>query len=411
MTLSSTEEAQEPQPDQSPILGRNFRRALDFAGTAFWLYAVIKLFVFDFDLYLVNTYAPNLLWILQLRFIVLVGIAGLAFLFLKKGTALAAILYISAFPLIVIFWKIPVLIFRQKSWTLAFALASSLIVFFANIKQLTIKTAIFFISATTILVSSNLYATATAAALIFIIVAASFVNSIVSVFQRSKIPGIYALILNAWRETIAKREPIEERIRIFGPTQLSTDDLKIWSSTLETRVLFNRACLFIARRFRAYQRSRLNVASGVFTSIALLSMTVVSFSFINMAAFNIDPTSFLTHSPPTFFDFFYYSFKTFVFGSSKEIEAISQFSETIGMIENFFALFMGIIFVSLVISVRSQRYSEDLDQAIRIVEKQGQIMELQIANEYKLKTIDDALRELDRASAGMIKFLYWLSNN
>jgi len=411
MTLPAIAESPSVPPNQSPIFPRSIRRAADVFATAFWLYAITKLFVFDFDLYLIQTYTPDLLWILQLRFIVLVGLAGLSFLLFKRATVISAILYIIFFPLIVLLWKLPALIFRQKSWTLAFALGNSLILFFRNIKQLAIMSAVFFVSATIVLVSSNRYMLAIAAALLFILVATSFVKSLSSIFRRSELLTIYAIILNAWREAIAKGNKIDERIHAFAPNQLSTEDLKVWSSTLQTRVLFNRACLFLARRFRAYQRSRLNVASGVFTSLALLMMTVISFALINMAAFDLEPTMFAVHQSPTLFDFFHYSFKTFVFGSTIEIEAIRPFSEAISMAENFCALFLGIIFVSLVISVRSQRYSEDLDQVIRIIEKQGQAMELQIAKEYKIKTIDDALRELDRASAGMMKFLYWLSNN
>ena len=411
MTLPAIAESPPSAPNQLPVFGRNLRRALDFIATALWLYAFVKLFVFDFDLYVVQTYAPNLLWLLQLRFIVLVGLAGLSFLLFKKTIVISSVFYIVLFPFIVLLWKLPVLIFRQKSWTLAFALANSLILFFTNIKQLAITIALFLVSATAILVSTNVYLVAASGGILLILTAISFVTSLISVFRRSNLPAIYALILNAWRESIVKKEPIDERIKIFSPDQLSTEDRKAWSSALETRVLFNRACLFIARRFRAYQQSRLNVASGVFTSLTLLTITVLSFAFINMAAFTLVPASYATHSAPTFFDFFHYSFKTFVFGSIKELEALAPFSEAINMVENFFALFLGIIFASLVISVRSQRHSEELDQVIRIIEKQGKTMELQIAKEYKIKTIDDALRELERASAGMIKFLYWLSNN
>jgi len=330
----------------------------------------------------------------------------------KKTTAIAAILYVSFYPLIVFFWKLPALIFRQKSWTLAFALANSIILFFRNLKQLVITVAVFFVSVTIILVSSNRYIVAGAGAAILILVLFSFGLSFASVFRTSALLNVYAIILNAWREAIAKGQRIDEKIQTLPPNQLSTEQLKLWSSTLETRVLFNRACLFLARRFRAYQRSRLNVASGAFTSLALLLITVLSFTFINIAAFKFEPASFVIHEPPaTFFDFFHYSFKSFLFTSIKEIEAVGALSQAIGMVENFLALLLGIIFASLLISVRSQKYSEDLDQVIRIIEKQGQIMEFQIVKEYKIKTIDEALSELDRASASMIKFLYWLSNN
>jgi hypothetical protein len=81
------------------------------------------------------------------------------------------------------------------------------------------------------------------------------------------------------------------------------------------------------------------------------------------------------------------------------------------MIENFFAFFLVIIFASLLITVRTQRYADDLDRAIDMIEKQGKIMELQIIKEFKIKTIDEAMDVLDRAKAGMIKVLYWFTKN
>jgi hypothetical protein len=176
-------------------------------------------------------------------------------------------------------------------------------------------------------------------------------------------------------------------------------------------VLFNRVCLFLARNLRRYQKSRLNVASGVFTTLALLVMTIFSFAIINLAMFKFDNGLYKAVSEPTFFDFFHYSFKTFLFSSIKEIEAVRPLSQSLAMIENFFALFLGIIFASLLISVRSQRYSDDLDRAITMIEKQGKIMELQIIQEFKIRTIDEALDELGRAKAGLISVLYWFTRN
>ncbi len=63
------------------------------------------------------------------------------------------------------------------------------------------------------------------------------------------------------------------------------------------------------------------------------------------------------------------------------------------------------------ISVRTQRYSEELDLAIAAVEHQGQLMEQNIAAEFRIATIDEALAELDKAGASMIRLLYWFSKN
>jgi hypothetical protein len=372
MTLPSEKPLEETvvstDSTQTPILSRRQRNVLDVLAVIFWAYAIVKLFIFDFDLYLVHTYAPALLWATQLRFVFVIGAIGLLFLFFKTQTIVASLFYILFYPLIIVFWKIPVFIFKQKSWTLAFALGNSVISFFRNLKQSAIKAALFFISATLIFISTNTYVLAGAGGLILILLALSFLVRFISVFRESNLLFVYMKALNEWREGIAKTKQLDDELKGLPIKELSSDQLKLWSSYLESRVLFNRVCLFLARNLREYQKSRLNVASGVFTTLVLLAMTILTFAIVNLAMFKFDSGLYQVVGEPTFFGFFHYSFKTFLFNSIKEIEAIRPLSQSLAMIENFFALFLGIIFATLLISVRSQRYSDDLEAVSKGVE-------------------------------------------
>jgi hypothetical protein len=170
---------------QTSILTRRERNVLDVFAIIFWIYATVKLFIFDFDLYLVHLYAPTLLWATQLRFVFVIGFIGLLFLFFKTKTIVASLLYILFYPLIVAFWKIPVFIFKQKSWTLAFALGNSIVSFFQHLKQSAIKAAIFFTSTTLIFLSTNAYILVVAAGLILTLLALSFFVRFISVFRNS----------------------------------------------------------------------------------------------------------------------------------------------------------------------------------------------------------------------------------
>jgi len=81
-------------------------------------------------------------------------------------------------------------------------------------------------------------------------------------------------------------------------------------------------------------------------------------------------------------------------------------SQIVSMLEFFFALFLIAIFVSLLLSVRSQRYSEELNEVIKGIEGQGEDMEGFIRDEYKINSIDEAIAELEKLKAGMVKFIY-----
>jgi len=86
-------------------------------------------------------------------------------------------------------------------------------------------------------------------------------------------------------------------------------------------------------------------------------------------------------------------------------------SQTASMIESFFALFLVVIFVSLLLSVRSQRHAEELNEVIKGIEGQGKDMEGFIKDEYKINSIDDAMAELEKLKAGMAKFIYKITES
>ena len=415
MTLSSEpdtsiNEASATKP-RSPAFSKRQRIALHLVSIAFWIYTTIKLFVFDFDLYLIHQISPNFVWLTQLRFVFLLGVIGLLFLLSRTQTAISILLYILLYPFILALWKLPIFIFKQKSWTLAFAIANSLISFFQNIRRSTIKAAIFFISSALIFVSTNPYLLTGAACFLVALLLLNYITKFIAVFRRSKLVHIYTTVLNAWRESISKTNRLDEKIRNLPVSSLSSDQLKLWSSSLEAQVLFNRVCLFAARKLHNYQKSGINVISGVVTTLALFAMTILIFAIVDLGAYKANPQMFSTANAPTFFEFFYYSFKTFFVSSTKEIEAIGPLSQALAMAESFCLLLLGSIFTALMISVRSQRYSEDLDLAIAAIEDQGKVMEQNIIKEFRILTIDEALSELDRAGAGMIRVLDWFSRN
>ena len=81
------------------------------------------------------------------------------------------------------------------------------------------------------------------------------------------------------------------------------------------------------------------------------------------------------------------------------------------MIESFFALFLIVIFIALLISVKSQKYSEELNTAIKGIKAQGKEIENFIRDEYKINSIEDAMIELEKLKAGLTKFLYKITDS
>src|SRR5437762_10849627 len=64
--------------------GRWFFRILDICSLLFWLYVVVKIFFFDFDVLLVQQAFPTHAWLLNLRFICLLAALAVALLVFDK---------------------------------------------------------------------------------------------------------------------------------------------------------------------------------------------------------------------------------------------------------------------------------------------------------------------------------------
>lgn len=231
------------------------------------------------------------------------------------------------------------------------------------------------------------------------------------VFKPSSIFQVYIKIFSGIRKHGVSVFALDESIKNLPVESLDQKQMETWTANLQMSVLFNRVCLFAAKKLRDYQNSGLNFVSYVLTILVLIVLTVFSFAAINYGLFKIDSGLFSYTATPNFFTFFYYSFNNLLFNSIREITPILPISQTVSMIEYFLAMFLVVIFVSLFFSFRSQRHTEELNELIKEIAGQGKDMEGFIKNEYKINSIDDAMVELEKLKAGMIKFIYKITES
>jgi hypothetical protein len=79
------------------------------------------------------------------------------------------------------------------------------------------------------------------------------------------------------------------------------------------------------------------------------------------------------------------------------------------MVESLFSLLLVSILGSLFLSVKNQKYIDELSVAIGDIEAEGESMETFIKHEYKMNSVEDALTELEKLKSGMLKLIYFLS--
>jgi len=397
--------SQKPKQEKGPV--NYFVNAVrETLAVLFWAYVLIKLFVFDIDIFLMNRFLPRYVWLLNLKFFILIGGIALIWLVTKNKYILAWSLYVFFYPVIILLWKIPFFIFKQRSWILAFAFINSIISFFKSIKYNFIISAFFLASLAVIFSFSNEKLLWFAAAVIFGVLLTTYVNRFILVFKPSSIFQVHIKIFSGIRKHGSSYFTLDESIKNLPLEKLDQKQMEKWTTNLQMSVLFNRVCLFAAKKLRDYQNSGVNFISYVLTILMLIVLTIFSFATINYALFKIDAGLFSYPVVPSFFTFFYYSFNSLLFNSIQEITPAMPISQIVSMMESFFALFLVVIFVSLLLSVRSQRQAEELNEVIKGIGGQGKDMEGFIRDEYKINNIDDAMAELEKLKAGMAKFIY-----
>ena len=400
-----------PAVPERASLGPGGKAVREFLAIFFWFYVFIKLFVFDLDVYLATKFLPEYVWLLDLKFFILIGLIAIVWLFTKNKHIGLWFAFIIFYPLILAFGRIPVFLYKQESWILAFALINAIISFFRSIRFIFIGSSFFLVSVAIIISSSSKSLLWLATGIILALLLLAYVHRFVLVFRPSSIFQVHIKLFTGIREH--GKKPffvLDESIKILPVASLDKGQLEKRTSNLS--VLFNRTCLFTARKLRDYQNSGLNTISGILTVLLLILLTIVSFAAINYALYKIDPGLFeVSVSQAGFFIFFYYSFNNLLFNSIKEVVPIMPISQAASMAESFLAFFLVVIFVSIILSVRSQRYSEELNQAIDKIEKEGMDMESFIRTEYSVGGIDDAILELEKVKATFISFIFKISKN
>lgn len=174
-------------------------------------------------------------------------------------------------------------------------------------------------------------------------------------------------------------------------------------------ILYNRICLLMAHRLKDYQRSGVSIVSGCLHLLFLILVTTVTLTAANFALFVADKSAFDASGTPSLFTFFFYSINNFVFNFIKEVTPASALSQGLWTIGFFFALFVGLFFVSLVFTEKARRHDEELKSAVAAIEQEGFEMERFLKEHYSVMNVDDVVDELQRLKSGLAKIVLFFT--
>src|SRR5204863_715736 len=157
---------------------------------------------------------------------------------------------------------------------------------------------------------------------------------------------------------------------------------------------------FAARKVRSYSKSGYAKISSVFICAFLIALTVVIFGLINLGLYKIEPTSYRSTGRPNSLTFFHYSLNRMIFNPISELEPVGALPKLAYDAEALFALFLVAIFVSLLLSARPERQTQDLNETIEKLEAESAAVDLAITVEYRFDTVDTAVAALEKIQSG-----------
>ena len=155
----------------------------------------------------------------------------------------------------------------------------------------------------------------------------------------------------------------------------------------------------------------MNVISYVFGLLFLLIVTIFAFGLINYAIFKIDPNLYqFTYSHPSLFAFIYYSAGS-MFYTANGLVPVATVSQAIQLVEFLCGVLLVVILVTVLVALRNEKYSQELENVISSVEREGYAAESVLQSEFNFDNIDAAIAALQQAKAGLAAFIIYLTNN
>lgn|GEM_PF-6095674 len=389
-----------PQKRQLAIFARHFTAAI------FWMYTIITVFVFNVDGYAISLLGAHASWIIQFKFVILVGL--LSAFWLINGTKQVTVwtIFILFYPFVLLF-HLGFHIWKAKNWLLAIALITVLLSFARAFKFNFIAGSLIVSSACICIFTNIKSAIALSSIVLFVLLVTLIVRRAISIFRPSRTYEIHStLVEHALNYGKSISLPPQNTTSV-ALANMQEDVKRKWVEGLQMIVLLNRSAYFLSVKLDAYKQSGISAAFHAINYFVLLAITLIILATINYSTFQIYPDAFTIIGSPQWFDFLYYSFNSMVGNHLDDFKPIANISKTLFMLGIPLSLTLTGILLSLIFSVRLSRDQDEIAAAAHKIKMQADEMEGLIRDHFG-RTIPQALEDLQIAKSAIINLLFFL---
>jgi hypothetical protein len=359
---------------------------IDLVASAWWLYVLLRVFVGDFDRWVVQAVAPSLAWMLDYRLFGVLLAAALCLIFVKRKYFWFA-LYVLFFPLVVFLWKLPRFLYRRRSWTLLLGTVHVLVATIRGFKFTLVSV--------------------TTAAFAFLIIVASTNHVLLSGASVALLALWFASLYKAFRYSLAPARFVRQQQRLLervllsdrawtwfevdksvrDPALVKMNDTQQQQFLLKvgTGLIAHRGSHFWAYRLDHYRKSGASIVFSAVSIIGLLLQAIITFMFVNEAVYKISADQFHVENAASYMLFAYYSFASLFVSEISAITPVGSWAAAIQIVAGFSAAVVVFILIATIFfGIRQSRTDESANEAISQMRVKGDEFALRLSGEYEL---------------------------
>jgi len=391
-------EEEEPKTLWQRTTNKIYWWTLKAVAVAFWIYVPAKLFVGDVDRWVVQNVDPSLMWILDFRFFIFLGLLAVALLVFRRWIYLGAIIFILVFPLLVAFFYVPRFLSRQRTWIPTIGLLNALWVTLRSIRFTVVAVFAFSTASVIITIDAVDALQAVAIGVLMVLWAALLARACIAAVKPVS-------FIRAQQSAITRIQASKLALNLAAPaeTHMRPEVVKLSKAEVDAMVMqaSGAVCLygagyFLADQLERYRKSGAAVIFGVVGVALLFLEAIVVFTMVNFGIYHLEREQFSYAVPPTFATFVRYTLNSLFPGDINALQPVGDWATWVSI---YAGVSVGIIVLTLVValvfSVRSGREDAAATESIAKMRRKSDDYAATLVSEYRLPLNDLIARLMD----------------
>lgn len=380
----------------------------DLFAWSFWIYFPIKVFIYDLDLALMNHFAPQYAWMLNLKFPIIAFIFLMYWLIWGAKQSLLTILYIIFFPIIIIFGKAGKFLIanyiliakflKADLFTILLYLGNIFMEFKRHFKYRLILFYFFVLCTVIIFLVQNKYLLFICIGYQLVYLGTHYIYKIHFVLTPTTLLSEINRLFNRSRARIINAAADSEKVN------RGVQKEQIHEILFKYYIL-----LFLRHKIRKLHNSPAIIAYYVLSCMYTIILTILVFSFCHRALYAALPSAYLVNGEVRFSALILLSINALIGSEFGLIAPENIFSSILITLEGLIGWFIALLYVALLFMLVIKHYDFAIKAITSILEEQSGRAKTELQIHYGM-TLSEALAKIAE-DPGKMQGIEFLKSN